>query len=237
MTIPFQKGRYVARFATSAADVTACHSLRHAAFFRRPGRDVDSFDADCRHLMVVGQTGRVVAVLRLWLLPDGTAANTGYTAQYYDLAGFAKITEPVIELGRLCVAADVRDGDVLRVLWGALTRLVDAENITLLFGCTSFAGTDPHDYGRVFAQLAAFHLGPPDRCPKPRTPEAVAFAQLPAQGTRPLPSVLRSYLAMGAWVGDHVVVDRQMNTQHVFTCVDIAAVPPARARILRAIAS
>ncbi|MFU8824023.1 MAG: ornithine-acyl-ACP acyltransferase, partial [Yoonia sp.] len=31
------------------------------------------------------------------------------------------------------------------------------------------------------------------------------------------------------------VIDRAMNTLHVFTCVDIAAVPPARAKALRAV--
>ena len=35
---------------------------------------------------------------------------------------------------------------------------------------------------------------------------------------------------MGGWVSDHAVVDRQMNTLHVFTGLEIAAIPrPAKA--------
>ncbi len=41
---------------------------------------------------------------------------------------------------------------------------------------------------------------------------------------------------MGGWVSDHAVVDQQMNTLHVFTGVEIGAIPPARKRLLRAVA-
>ncbi|WP_439155271.1 GNAT family N-acetyltransferase [Yoonia sp.] len=236
MTIPFQKGRYRVRFATSPADVAACQNLRHLSFFGAPGRDADLFDQTCRHLMVDDLAGALVATLRLWVHPYGAAACDGYVGQFYDLAWLARQKGPVIELGRFCVDPAVLDADALRVIWGALTGLVDDENVALLFGCTSFAGTDPAVYGRAFALLAAHHLGPGDQRPVPKVPEALAFSRIPDHGTRPMPALLRSYLALGGWVGDHLVVDRAMNTLHVFTCVDISAVPPARARALRAIA-
>ena len=53
---------------------------------------------------------------------------------------------------------------------------------------------------------------------------------------RAMPPLLRSYLAMGGWVSDHAVVDRDLGTMHVFTGVEIAKVPPSRARLLRAVA-
>ena len=42
---------------------------------------------------------------------------------------------------------------------------------------------------------------------------------------------------MGGWVSDHAVIDARLNTLHVFTGLEIAAIPPARARALRAIAA
>ena len=45
-----------------------------------------------------------------------------------------------------------------------------------------------------------------------------------------MPPLLRSYLAMGGWVSDHAVVDRDLDTLHVFTGLEIGAIPPARAR-------
>ena len=52
---------------------------------------------------------------------------------------------------------------------------------------------------------------------------------------RGLPPLLRSYLAMGGWVSDHAVVDRDLNTLHVFTAVEISSIPAERAETLRAV--
>lgn len=237
MTIPFQRGRYAVRFARTAADRRACQRLRHLAFFGHDGVDADQFDTHCQHLMVEDRAARLVSTLRIWLIPPGTDAAQGYAGQSYDLTALARRAAPMIEVGRFCVAPDVCDTDVVRLVWAALTRLVDQEKVALLFGCTSFPGVDPAPHAHSFARLAEHHLGPDGQRPRPKVAELIDFANLPAgPGRHPMPPILRSYLAMGGWVGDHAVVDRAMNTLHVFTCVDVAAVPPARARALRAIA-
>jgi hypothetical protein len=41
---------------------------------------------------------------------------------------------------------------------------------------------------------------------------------------------------MGGWVSDHAVIDRHLGTFHVLTAVEIAAIPPTRKRLLRALA-
>jgi putative hemolysin len=51
-----------------------------------------------------------------------------------------------------------------------------------------------------------------------------------------MPPLLRTYLLMGGCVSDHAVIDGDLNTLHVFTGLEIAAIPPARARALRAVA-
>jgi putative hemolysin len=184
--------------------------------------------------MVEDPAGRLVAAARILLIADGAGLAQSYSAQFYDLSGLTAQPGPLMELGRFCIAGDVLDADVVRVAWGALTRIVDEAGVQTLFGCTSFAGTDPARYGTAFARLASQHQGPAHLRPGIKAPEVVALDGQ-GDGTAPLPSLLRSYLAMGGWVGDHAVVDRQMNTLHVFTCLDIAAVPPARARALRAV--
>jgi L-ornithine Nalpha-acyltransferase len=52
-----------------------------------------------------------------------------------------------------------------------------------------------------------------------------------------MPPLLKTYLMMGGWVSDHAVVDRDLGTMHVFTGVEISAIPPARKRLLRSVAS
>jgi putative hemolysin len=51
-----------------------------------------------------------------------------------------------------------------------------------------------------------------------------------------MPPLLKTYLLMGGWVSDHAVVDNDLNTLHVFTGLEIRAIPPARAKALRMVA-
>lgn len=236
MTIPFHKTRYHARLAATSADVAACQRLRHACFFGRPGVDADQFDPLARHLMVEDAEGCLIAAVRFFEWPSGALIHQGYAATAYDLTGLAALDCPMIEIGRFCVAPGALDADVLRVAWAALTAIVDRRGVAWLFGCTSFAGGAPDRYGRTFARLAARHQGPVALRPHVHAAETVPLADIPPRGADPMPPLLRTYLAMGAWVGDHVVIDRALQTLHVFTCLEVAAVPPARARALRALA-
>ena len=237
MTLAFRKGRYGVRLASGPDDVAACQALRHLCFFGLPGRDADAFDTACRHVMIAGAAG-LVATCRLMPLASGAEISRSYAAQHYDLTRLSRDPAPMLEIGRLCVAPTVQDPDVLRLMWAAVTRVVDAEAAGLLFGCASFRGIDPAPYRNGFALLAARHLAPPALAPARRAAQIVPLgppALVPgAQAS--LPPLLRSYLGMGGWVSDHAVVDAQMNTLHVFTGVSVAAIPPARARALRAMA-
>ena len=237
------KGRYRARFAQTAADLAAAQALRHLCFHGRPGQDADRFDALCRHMLVEDlRTGALVCTFRLLPLPSGAEIARSYSAQYYELGALEAFVGPVVEMGRFCIHPEASDADVLRVAWGAMTRFVDAQGVELLFGCSSFRGTEAETYLDTFDMLAARHLAPKRWLPRVKAADVVRFAErLTARpdltaAMRRMPPLLRSYLLMGGWVSDHAVVDREMNTLHVFTGVEIRAVPPARAEALRALA-
>jgi putative hemolysin len=112
----------------------------------------------------------------------------------------------------------------------------------MLFGCSSFRGIDAQEYFDAFALLKERHLGPKRWLPKVKAPNVFRFAaRLRCKpdaklAMRRMPPLLKTYLMMGGWVSDHAVVDAQMNTLHVFTGVEIAAIPPARKKLLRAVA-
>ena len=144
-----------------------------------------------------------------------------------------------MELGRFCLAPGVTDPDVVRMAWAALAQFVDAHRVALLFGCTSFKGTDPAPYSDVMALLRSRHLAPLHWQPQVKAPDTVGFVERrldkPAEkaALQMLPPLLRSYLMMGGWVSDHAVIDHQMNTLHVFTGLEIAAISEGRKRLLR----
>jgi L-ornithine Nalpha-acyltransferase len=245
------RSRYRARFAATADDIRKAQRLRYGAFVdgtgaerRTDGLDVDAFDEICRHVLVETQrTGSLVACFRLLPLEDGSAIGTSYSAQYYDLSALAAFPGPMVEMGRFCIAPGRSDPDILRVAWAALTRYVDAQNVALIFGCSSFRGTDAGAYLDAFAMLKERHLAPKRWLPEVKAANAFRFARhLTRHPDRKramltMPPLLRSYLAMGGWVSDHAVVDRDLDTLHVFTGLEIAAIPPARAQLLRAAAA
>ncbi|MGR3502825.1 GNAT family N-acetyltransferase [Pseudaestuariivita sp.] len=243
------RGRYRAREASSEDDLRAAQALRYRVFSRSGGMvgnagqlDSDTFDDSCVHVLIEDQeTGQLVCCYRLLVLPAGRDIDHSYSAQYYDLTRLFAFPGPLVELGRFCIDPNVRNSDVLRVAWAALTRFVDAADVKLLFGCTSFAGTEPAPYAATFGLLAERHLAPMVWLPGQKSKQVERLARHSsrwdrASALRDMPPLLRTYLAMGGWVSDHAVVDPYMNTLHVFTGVEIARIPEARKRALRALA-
>lgn len=236
MTVGFQKGRYQARLAVTGDDVLACQRLRHRCFFGRDGVDADRFDADWSHMMIEdGAGGPLVSTFRM-RRSAAVDIGAGYAGQFYDLSGLSQTSGPHIEIGRFCTDPATPDPHILRVAWGALTGQVDACGATVLFGCTSLTGNDPAPYRQVIKTLHDRYQGPPALLPRVVASDVITFDdKTGGADQRPMPPLLRTYLAMGGWVSDHAVVDRAMQTMHVLTVVEIAKVPAARAKALRAL--
>ncbi len=238
---PLTRGNYSARLAGSAADVAAALKLRQLSF--RGGRglagsDADRYDAACAH-MLVEQSGRIVACCRLASFATGSTIGDSYAAQFYDLTALSGFAEPMMELGRFCLHPGESHPDILRVAWAALTQMVDQGGVAMLFGCSSFDGADPAPHRAALAYLASHHLGPAAMQPRILAAESIALrplADAASMAMPALPSLLRTYLGMGGWVSDHAVIDRELNTLHVFTGLEVAQVPAARARALRGLA-
>lgn len=248
--LSLRRGRFEARLAETPDDLARAQALRWQAFRARSageagaGADADAFDPLCRHVLVEeAKTGTLVCCFRLMPLARGDEIGRSYSAQYYNLSALAAFDGPMVEMGRFCLHPDWHDPDILRVAWGAMTRFVDESGTEMLFGCSSFLGTEPETYLDSFAMLAAGHLAPKRWLPRVKAPDVFRFARRlrRRQPDRPralaaMPPLLRTYLSMGGWVSDHAVVDRDLGTLHVFTGLEIRAIPPARARLLRAVA-
>ncbi|MEX0278412.1 MAG: GNAT family N-acetyltransferase [Ruegeria sp.] len=236
------RGRYRARLARTSQDLEAARGLRTLAFATGQ-TDGDEFDGICAHILVedTRESDALVCCFRMLTMNNGTEIAKSYSAQYYDLSALQVFDGRMVEMGRFCIHPDWTDPDILRVAWGAMTAFVDQNNVQMLFGCSSFAGTETDEYLDAFAMLKHRHLAPKRWLPRVKAPDVFKFAARLRR--RPdakkamlrMPPLLRTYLMMGGWVSDHAVVDRHMNTLHVFTGLEIGAIPPARKRLLRAV--
>jgi putative hemolysin len=237
--------------AAGPEDVRAAQRLRFRCFIegrgaalvgmRAEGLEGDDLDTLCEHMLIEDRrSGDLVCCFRMLPLSNGSEIAKSYSARYYDLSALAAYPQPMVEMGRFCVHPDHRDPDVLRAAWGAMTRYVERHEVGLLFGCSSFHGTDADGYMDAFTLLAERHIAPKRWLPRVKAPKVFRFGKLPRLrrpdmklAMRHMPPLLRTYLTMGGWVSDHAVVDHDLNTLHVFTGLEIDRVPANRVRLLR----
>lgn len=241
---PFTLGPLRVRPATTPRDMAALDRLRVGRFRAgRAGSDRDAADADCLHVMVEdGIGGALWGSFRARVVDGAAALARSYSAGYYDLSALAGFGAPMVEVGRFCVDAPAgARHDVLRAAFAALAGIVEAHDAGLMFGCTSFFGTDPSAHAAAFTYLDAHHRAParwrPGRAARRIVPLRGVAAR-PGHADRAtalgcMPPLMRHYLSLGGWVSDHAVIDEDLGTIHVFTGVEVAAIPAGRAATLR----
>jgi len=237
--------RYRVRFAENAADLQAALALRRLTFGATATHnhlETDGFDDICRHILVENnRDNQLVCCYRVLSFQSGKDIKRSYAAQFYDLQNLAAFSHPMIELGRFCVRPEAKDPDILRYAWAMLAQIVDAAQAKLIFGCASFSGTNPAPYGPSFALLRDRFLAPENWKPAVKKQDIIHYSKElydevnVKAGLKSMPSLLKSYLAMGGWVSDHAVVDHDLNTLHVFTGLLLADIPAARLRNLRSV--
>ncbi|WP_420863341.1 GNAT family N-acetyltransferase [Algirhabdus cladophorae] len=241
MNIAPSKGGFAARLTTAPVDIRAAQRLRHQAFRGGEGLDCDPYDEACVHLLVEDRAdGRLLACARVKVIETQTDLQACYSAQRYNLANLADFGAPLLELGRFCALPHPKSTDILRTAWGHLTQTVDAKGIGLIFGCASFVGNNPELHAPVLQYLRSHSQGPAQLRILPKSTHATPLPlgpDAPREALGAMPPLLRSYLAMGGWVSDHAVRDYDLDTLHVFTALEVAKIPAARARALRAIAA
>lgn len=230
-------GKLSARLAQSREDKRLAQRLRYDAFVaarflegaQAGGVDCDPYDQKCEHLLIE-KDGALLCCCRFAVYTRKSVLQS-YSAQFYDLAPFTHYSGRMMEIGRFCLKPGVHNSGVLRFAWAALSQLIDTRDVHLLFGCSSFSGANLSQHAAALTQLIP-HIGPAALLPRPQG-DTVYFLRDCGQAHEhgaALPSLLRWYLAMGGWVGDHVVADPTLDTWHVFTAAEVAQIPEARRR-------
>ncbi len=234
-------GDFELRLAETAEEVRAAQELRYRVFYEemaaRPtaemaaaGRDFDSFDSYCDHLLVIDRrcgAGAAGVIGTYRLLRRAAAARRGrfYSVDEYDVSPLVAHPGEVLELGRSCVAAAHRSSAAMQLLWRGIAEYVMYYGITLMFGCASLPGTEPRALALPLSYLYHRHLAPlalraralPARYVDMNmmAPEAVDGRAAQAA----LPPLIKGYLRLGGFVGDGAVVDAQFHTTDVCVVV------------------
>jgi putative hemolysin len=237
--VDIRSGPLQVRLAETTADIDAAQALRYRIFYERLGaqplpetaclrRDVDQFDSDCDHLLVLDHsrgTGRVIGTYRL--IRRDTAARLGgfYSAKEFDISAVVRHAGEVLELGRSCVDPAYRNRSAMQLLWSGIAAYVFHYDVVLMFGCASLPGTSPDALSIPLSYLHRYHLAPPALRPRALTDRYVEMRRLrpcaidATRAMAALPPLIRGYLRLGGFVGDGAVVDEQFNTTDVCVVV------------------
>jgi putative hemolysin len=230
------------KLAEDDTEIRAAQRLRYNVFVEEMGADTDAeghrlrlerdtFDPFFDHLILVDTSipdpmERVVGVYRL-LRDDMAIRGCGfYSAGEYDLTKIIESGRKSVELGRSCVARDYRGGPAMPLLWQGLAEYVLGRDIQILFGVASFHGRDPREAAHALSYLYYNHLAPEDLRVVARPDHAVAMDLLPADevdrmtAMKQMPSLIKSYLRVGGFVGQGAYIDHMFNTLDVCVLLD-----------------
>ena len=247
-------GALEVRMAETDAEVEAAQRLRYRVFYeemaavptpemREQERDFDKFDPYCDHMLVIDRSlsdgdGQPLVVGTYRMIREAYVDKIGgfYTAGEYDispmLAAWPQDTR-YLELGRSCIAAAYRSKTTtMQLLWRGLMAYVARFSSELMFGCASFAGTDPGALALPLSYLHHHHAMPQDLRVRARSELYVEMNLMPKEAIdvkealRALPAIIKGYLRAGCRIGEGAVIDRQFGTTDVFIYLPVKDMDP-----------
>jgi putative hemolysin len=241
------EGSYTVRFAATLAELDELLRLRFRVFNLEldeglaesylTGRDLDPFDAQCHHLIVIHRpSGRIIGTYRIQTTEMAAAARGLYTATEFDLSRLpAEILRETVEVGRACIERAHRLKPVLFLLWKGLARYMAHNRRRWLIGPCSLTSQDPWDGKRARDQLERRGLLRHDLEVKARPGYECSWEgedPEPERGARlELPPLFEIYLRYAGKVLGPPVIDRAFGTIDFFILFDVEALSP-RARKL-----
>jgi len=241
-------GSLVVRLARSKAEIRAAQALRYKVFYeemaakpsaaiRALQRDKDHYDRFCDHLLVIeqdGQSEEIVGTYRL-LLPENVDAAGGYYSQSeFNLQAVLKENagKRFLELGRSCILLQHRSKRTMELLWHGTWSYALTNKVDILFGCASFADTNPEHLSASFAMLQQNSALPINEDCEATAVESVSLRDYantpfdPRKALFTLPPLLKGYLRLGAKIGTHAVIDRQFGTTDVLVVLKVDEISP-----------
>ncbi len=233
----------VIRLACSKAEVIKAQELRYQVFYEAMGakpspsvqllkRDFDAYDDFCDHLLVIDQSRSdengicVVGTYRL-LRKSVAARHQGYySASEFELNRLKEYSGEHVELGRSCVDPEYRGKAIMQLLWRGIADYIMEHDISLMFGCASFPGTDMDQMASALSYLSLYHKAPSEWQPRAQTERYVDMRLLEEdrvdmrQAMREMPALIKGYLRVGGVIGDGAVIDADFNTVDVCLLVE-----------------
>lgn len=234
--LEMKRGRYIIKTATTPQELYDSLKLRHEVFFRELLKktapfelDIDEFDMACDHLIIIdSEVNKLVGSYRL---NCSQFTKQFYSSHEFDLSKLVSRPGPHVEMGRACIDTAYRNGTVITLLWrGVMDYLIKTE-ARYLFGCASVWTEDPREVAMILRYFLndgrfneAYHCPPLPDWRLPGLPEKMKEFERSLTEEEVthieavIPSLCKSYLKAGAFLGGEPAYDKD------FKCIDFLTI-------------
>jgi len=234
--LPYDPDKIQVKLATAPEDIETAQAIRYQVFYEEYGatpnaemlrekRDIDAYDSVTDHLIVVDndlpEGKRIVGTYRVLRRDAAEKHGQFYTSNEYNIQPLLDYDQNLLELGRSCVLPEYRTRPVLNKLWEGIAHYVSDHNISLMFGCASFHGTEIESLKEQLSYLYHYHLAPPELRARTKDEYFVDMNMIPKEDLDAkaafisMPPLLKGYIRLGAYIGDGAYIDDQFNTTDV----------------------
>lgn len=223
---------FEARIADSN-DMTAIMKLRYSVFNKafnaqfancEKGKDYDSFDPLCRHLIVIDQSDQqIIATTRLLTEEKAQSIGSFCSEGKFTLSGIKELPNRMLELSRVCIKENYRNRGVILRLWQAISKVLTTTDtdVRFLVGCASISMSDGGIQAEAIMQrtirenyLDTSRVRATPLLPLPRI-------DLPDNIVTCIPPFLKFCLRLGAKVCGEPSWDRDFGAANVFIVLDL----------------
>jgi len=236
-----ENSRYIVKTAENPEEVRRALILRHGIFYlenlRRAnpfGLDVDRFDFDCDHLIIIEKEHfKVVGTYRL---NPSKFNREFYSATEFSIKELLALDGHKLEIGRSCVHRNFRNSMVLAMLWRGMVEYLKLSDSRYLFGCTSLMTVDVEKIAAVYKHLqdknsidSTLQVTPKPKYRVKNLDRYCRFLETLPETLRPnaeaiMPSLLKSYIRAGALICGEPALDSHFNCVDFFTLLDFDSV-------------
>lgn len=219
--INFQYANMILKLAETMEEIEKARRLRYSELVQLHNQDIsfeDSFDDSdwvYDHLIVVEQqTGDVVGTYRLGRREHLSQIGAFAIESKFDISAIKAADGEILELSRMAIREDHRDGLVVRLLWRGLWEYCAHYNVRYLFGVVSLHTFDPQGAQNFLSYIC--HNFVSEEFDLVAKPPVVEMNILPpdqvdmALVRKEMHPILKAYMGMGCKFARNAHIDDKM---------------------------
>lgn len=240
--IYLEKKNFIIKTADNADELHSALKLRHDVFIeellhkrKKSGMDIDHFDHRCDHLLIIDKRNN--KLIGTYRLQSSLHTRKWYTATEFHMKHIRKLPGNKLELGRACVHHDYRNGVTIALLWEGIHAYMLASDTKYMFGCSSIKTMDKDEIKSIYHYLLHHNHITDEHKVRPRARFKVQgfrrhlkrhsrtlghtdFAEI----QKKIPTLLQSYLKVGAKVCGNPALDKSFRCIDFLTLLDVTEI-------------